>query len=62
LPAEAYWKGVRGFDLQADTRDLFGLPALRRLAPVLIAPKNGVKIASVLDLAGMKVSVVEAEP
>ncbi|HXE03855.1 MAG TPA: nucleotidyl transferase AbiEii/AbiGii toxin family protein [Methyloceanibacter sp.] len=38
----------------------FGLPALRRLAPALISPDNGIKIASLLDLAGMKVSVVQA--
>jgi len=37
----------------------FGLPGLPRLEPPLIAPDNGLQIASLLDLAGMKASVVQ---
>jgi hypothetical protein len=37
----------------------FGLPRLPRLLPPHIAPGNGMKIASLLDLAGTKVSVVQ---
>ena len=37
----------------------FGVPGLRRLLPPLIAPGNGLKIASLLDLAGTKASVVQ---
>ncbi len=37
----------------------FGVPGLRRLLPPLIAPDNGLKIASLLDLAGTKASVVQ---
>lgn len=37
----------------------FGLPGLPRLAPPLIAPDNGLRVASLLDLAGMKASVVQ---
>jgi hypothetical protein len=37
----------------------FGLPDLPRLSPPLVAPDNGLKIASLLDLAGTKVAVVQ---
>jgi hypothetical protein len=37
----------------------FGVPRLPRLAPSHIAPENALKIASLLDLAGTKASVVQ---
>ena len=37
----------------------FGVPGLPRLAPPHIAPDNGLRIASLLDLAGTKVNVVQ---
>lgn len=37
----------------------FGLPGLPRLRPPHVAPDNGLRIASLLDLAGMKASVVQ---
>lgn len=37
----------------------FGLPGIPRLLPPHIAPDNGLRIASLLDLAGMKASVVQ---
>jgi Nucleotidyl transferase AbiEii toxin, Type IV TA system len=37
----------------------FGLPGVPRLRPPSIAPDNGLRIASLLDLAGMKASVVQ---
>jgi hypothetical protein len=37
----------------------FGLPGVPRLQPPLIAPDNGLQVASLLDLAGMKASVVQ---
>ena len=37
----------------------FGVPALRRVAPPLIARENGLRIASLLDLAGMKAAAVQ---
>jgi hypothetical protein len=37
----------------------FGLPDIQRLEPPLIAPDNGLQVASLLDLAGMKASVVQ---
>jgi hypothetical protein len=37
----------------------FGVPGLPRLAPPHIAPDNGVQIASLMDLAGTKVNVVQ---
>src|SRR5664280_507412 len=37
----------------------FGLPGIPRLSSPLIAPDNGLQVASLLDLAGMKVSVVQ---
>ena len=37
----------------------FGLPRLPRLAPPLIAAGNGLRVATLLDLAGTKVSVVQ---
>ena len=37
----------------------FGVPDLKRLAPPTIAPDNGVQVASLLDLAGTKASVVQ---
>ncbi|HXT82038.1 MAG TPA: nucleotidyl transferase AbiEii/AbiGii toxin family protein [Acetobacteraceae bacterium] len=37
----------------------FGLPDIPRLLPPLVAPDNGLQVASLLDLAGMKASVVQ---
>ena len=37
----------------------FGVPGIPRLRPPLIAPGNGLRIASLPDLAGMKASVVQ---
>jgi len=37
----------------------FGLPGVPRLQAPLIAPDNGLQVASLLDLAGMKASVVQ---
>jgi hypothetical protein len=37
----------------------FGVPAIPRLQPPLIAPNNFVRVASLLDLAGTKASVVQ---
>lgn len=37
----------------------FGLPAIPRLSPPLIAPDNGLQVASLLDLAGMKATAVQ---
>lgn len=37
----------------------FGLPWLSQLSPPLIAPDNGLQVASLLDLAGTKASVVQ---
>jgi hypothetical protein len=37
----------------------FGLPDLPRLSPPLIAPDTGLRVASLLDLAGTKASVVQ---
>lgn len=37
----------------------FGLPDFPRLLPPLIAPDNGLRVASLLDLAGTKASVVQ---
>jgi len=37
----------------------FGFPGLPRLAPPHIAPGNGLRIASLLDLAGTKAAVVQ---
>lgn len=37
----------------------FGVPRIPRLAPLHIAPDNGLQIASLLDLAGTKASVVQ---
>jgi hypothetical protein len=37
----------------------FGVPGLPRLAPPHIVPGNGLRIASLLDLAGTKVNVVQ---
>lgn len=37
----------------------FGVPDLRRLAPPLVAKDNGLLVASLLDLAGTKASVVQ---
>jgi hypothetical protein len=37
----------------------FGVPALPRLQPPLIAPDNFVRVASLLDIAGTKASVVQ---
>jgi hypothetical protein len=37
----------------------FGLPALGRLIAPLVAPDNGIQVASLLDLAGTKAAVVQ---
>jgi hypothetical protein len=37
----------------------FGVPAIPRLQPALIAPDNLVRVASLLDIAGTKASVVQ---
>jgi hypothetical protein len=37
----------------------FGLPGIPRLLPPHVAPDNGLRVASLLDLAGMKASVVQ---
>jgi Nucleotidyl transferase AbiEii toxin, Type IV TA system len=37
----------------------FGLPWLSKLSPPLIAPDNGLQVASLIDLAGTKASVVQ---
>jgi hypothetical protein len=37
----------------------FGLPGIARLSPPLIAPDNGLQVASMFDLAGAKASVVQ---
>ncbi|MEZ5583825.1 MAG: hypothetical protein R3F37_14715 [Candidatus Competibacteraceae bacterium] len=37
----------------------FGVPDLPRLCQPFIAPDNGLRIASIIDLAGMKASVVQ---
>lgn len=37
----------------------FGVPGIPRLSPPLIASDNGLQVASLLDLAGMKASVVQ---
>lgn len=37
----------------------FGVPSLPRLAPPLVAGENGLNVASLLDLAGTKASVVQ---
>jgi hypothetical protein len=37
----------------------FGLPDLPRLLPPLVAPDNGLQVASLLDLAGTKAAVVQ---
>ena len=37
----------------------FLVPGLRRLLPPLVAPDDGLNVASLLDLAGTKASVVQ---
>ncbi len=37
----------------------FGLPGFPRLAPPLVAPGNGLQVASLLDLGGTKASLVQ---
>ena len=37
----------------------FGLPDMPRLLPPHVSPDNGVQVASLLDLAGMKAAVVQ---
>ncbi|MGH8475208.1 MAG: nucleotidyl transferase AbiEii/AbiGii toxin family protein [Methylococcales bacterium] len=37
----------------------FGLPRIRRVAACIEAPDNGLKIAALIDLAGMKAAVVQ---
>jgi hypothetical protein len=37
----------------------FGLPEVPRLRPPSVAPDNGLRVASLVDLAGMKASVVQ---
>jgi hypothetical protein len=47
-------------DRGAPVKDsFFGVPKLPRLAPFLIVKDNGLKIASLLDLAGTKASVLQ---
>lgn len=46
----------RGADVQIS---FFGVPKLPRLAEPAVAQDNGIKIASLLDLAGTKASVVQ---
>ena len=46
----------RGGDVRLS---FFGLPGLPRLLPPVIAADNGLRVASLLDLAGTKVSVVQ---
>lgn len=43
----------------AVTVSFFGVPNLPRLAPPLVSDGNGLKVASLLDLAGTKASVVQ---
>lgn len=38
----------------------FGLPNICRVRPSILAPENGLKIASLLDIAGTKAQVVQA--
>ncbi len=40
----------------------FGVPKLPRLAPALVVKDNGLKVASLLDLAGTKASVLQLGP
>lgn len=40
----------------------FGVPNLPRLVPPLVSDDNGLKVASLLDLAGTKASVVQLRP
>ena len=37
----------------------FGLPEIKAIRPPVVAPENGMRVASLLDLAGMKASVVQ---
>ena len=37
----------------------FGVPKLPRLAPALVVKDNGLKVASLLDLAGTKASILQ---
>lgn len=37
----------------------FGVPSLRRLRPAVVCPDNGLKVASLLDIAGTKVKTVQ---
>ena len=37
----------------------FGVPTIRLINPPLVAPDNGVQIASLVDLSGMKAAVVQ---
>ena len=37
----------------------FGVPNLAPIAPPIVAPDNGIKVASLTDLAGMKAAVVQ---
>jgi len=41
------------------TVSFFGVPSLRRLAPSHVSMDNGLRVASLLDLAGTKASVVQ---
>jgi hypothetical protein len=40
----------------------FGVPNLPRLVPPLVSDDNGLKVASLLDLAGTKASIVQLRP
>jgi Nucleotidyl transferase AbiEii toxin, Type IV TA system len=37
----------------------FGMPWMKRVTPALVAPDNRLRVASLLDLAGMKAAVVQ---
>lgn len=71
VPAVPFLAGARVMQREPDTfsciverggavkLSFFGLPGLPRLLPPLIAADNGLRVASLLDLAGTKVSVVQ---
>jgi len=49
----------RGGAVKLSFFGLPGLPGIPRLLPPLIAPDNGLQVASLLDLAGAKASIVQ---
>ncbi|MBF0178092.1 MAG: nucleotidyl transferase AbiEii/AbiGii toxin family protein [Magnetococcales bacterium] len=71
IPAIPFLKGAIVTQRQPDTfsctvdrggmvkLSFFGLPGTPRLHSPLIAPDNGLQVAALLDLAGMKASVVQ---